>query len=323
MTKFITSTSTEADSSPHIKKILSGKNVRVASAFLGTGAEHEVKKGTRLICDIGMGGTNPAVLQALSEKLGDNLRFLPNFHAKVYISEDGCVVGSSNLSSRGVGFLSQAKLIEASVYMEATEEGAGAAADWFEGIWTNAEVVSADDIAWALTTWKSNKRGAPLAQMSDAESFFDAIMEDGGIAGEWGYILTNEEFDDRLTELAKKFQSDVIVRSGREPRGKIETYSNLSNAEDLSGYYIGIHRNDSGSVKPLALKFIGNGSQSGDVISYFEIMNWSETSIPKIQTSDLKKDGGLSLALRDAETALIGRAIDVKGIRKAFPHRLW
>ncbi|WP_375263373.1 phospholipase D family protein [Palleronia sp.] len=112
MSQFLVSTDAEGGSGPHIKKILKGKNVRIASAFIGKGAQDEVEAGAQLVCDIGMGDTNPVALEALSEKLGkNNLRYTSCFHAKVYLSDQGCLVGSANLTSNGIGFLSKAKLI--------------------------------------------------------------------------------------------------------------------------------------------------------------------------------------------------------------------
>jgi len=314
--QFLISSDLEAGSSPQIKRILSGKDVRIASAFLGSGAEDVVQAGSRLICDIGMGGTNPHALKALSEKLGENLRWLPDFHAKVYLSDEGCVVGSANLSSRGVGFLSPARLIEASVLMDSNEEAARSAADWYEVAWNESSIVGPREIAWALATWNSDKRGAPVGKRKYG-SFLEALEDQTGVAREWKYILTREQLSPGFAKAAAEKESEIIRAAGWQPEGKIDVYANLKGADDMGGYYIGLHRGGGGRLHLLALRFIGkmdlediDDEDGSGTAYYFAILPWSVTGMPRLEDADLKAKSDLSSAIRDAKRKRFGRAID-------------
>jgi len=323
LTQFLVSSAAEVGSSPQIKSILAGKNVRIASAFLGKGAEDVISKGTRVICDISMGGTNPEVLVVLSEKIGDNLRHLPDFHAKVYISDEGCVIGSANLSNRGVGFLSQATLIEASVFLEPDDNASEHAAAWFEKIWEDADSVSAEDIDWARARWKANKRGAPSGRKSEAKTLLEAIAGPEEKVGEWGYLLTREQIDPQLEMKALDRSSEVFEKVQWVPKGKLDVYCNLEKASKLDGYYIGIHREKQGRMSSLALRFVGNltvedPDEPGEshVVSYFEVLPWSVTGFPSLSKDESSKNGNLSAMISRAKNKLVGRPIAAKKLRE-------
>lgn len=330
MTQFLVSSATEVGSSPQIKSILAGKNVRIASAFLGKGAEDVISKGTRVICDISMGGTNPEVLVVLSEKIGDNLRHLPDFHAKVYISDEGCVIGSANLSNRGVGFLSQATLTEASVFLEPGDNASGHAAAWFEKIWQEADSVGPEDIDWARARWKANKRGAPSGRKSEAKTLLEAIAGLEEEVGEWGYLLTREQIDRRLEMEALGRSSEVFEKVQWVPKGKLDVYSNLKKASKLDGYYIGIHRGKHGRMSSRALRFIGNLAvedpdepRESHVVSYFEILPWSVTGFPSLSRDESSKNGNLSAMISRIKSKAIGRPIAAKKLREFLAEFVW
>lgn len=330
MTQFLVSSASDAGSSLRIKSILAGKNVRIASAFLGSGAENLISKGARVLCDISMGGTNPEVLAVLSKKVGDNLRHLPDFHAKVYISDEGCIVGSANLSSRGVGFLSQATLIEASVFLEPGHEASKAAAAWFEKIWENADSVGPEDIEWAKIRWKANKIGAPFRRQSEAKTLLEAIARPREEAEQWGYLLTREQIDPRLEMSALGRSSEVVKKALWVPKGKLDVYANLDKASKLDGHYIGFHRGKHGKVSNLALRFVGNLTvedpdvpSNTHVISYFEMLPWSVTGFPSLSKDESNKNGDLSAMISNVKEKLIGRPITATKLRELLTEFIW
>lgn len=323
MTKFLVSSTAEAGSSPQIKKILSGGKVRIASAFLGKGAENLVLKGSRVICDIGMGGTNPDVLTALSKKIGNDLKYLPNFHAKVYISDRGCVVGSANLSSRGIGFLTQATLLEASVFLDPDDEGARVAAEWYEGIWKDAEVVGRSEIEWAARRWNANKRGAPPKFQGRATTFLDAIAEGSAKAEKWKFLLTKKQISTAIDKAASARFTEVVEIAEWQPKGDLDIYEDLADTAKRGDYYIGVHRGRGGRLSQLALRFIGSleiaNPQNPDdtkLVSYFEKLPWEDTGFPALTDSEKRRDGEFSAIIAGAKDKWMGRALTAKKLYK-------
>ena len=84
--------------SDRIVEVVKGDDARIAVAFWGNEAQKKLgithRTDLRIICDISMGGTNPAELAKLGAPSIKNLRYRDNFHAKVYLSNDeaGCGV---------------------------------------------------------------------------------------------------------------------------------------------------------------------------------------------------------------------------------------
>ena len=77
-------------------------------AFWGAGALYlfrEVpekrRKKTRIVCNLTMGGTNPRVIEEL-KKMKFKVKHNPHLYSKVYWTNKGVVVGSSNASANGL-----------------------------------------------------------------------------------------------------------------------------------------------------------------------------------------------------------------------------
>ena len=79
--------------SDRIVEVVKGDDARIAVAFWGNEAQKKLgithRTDLRIICDISMGGTNPAELAKLGAPSIKNLRYRDNFHAKIYLSDDG------------------------------------------------------------------------------------------------------------------------------------------------------------------------------------------------------------------------------------------
>ncbi len=311
MSIFVTSTGTQDSTSFRIKTILAGRDVRVASAFLGIGAENNILPNTRLICDIGMGGTNPCALEDLSAVLGKNLKYHADLHAKVYISDRGCFVGSANLSNNGVGFLSQANLIEAGVFLEPGHAAAQEAASWFDRIWKASDVVGLTEIQFAKRRWRASN-GAPHAPRNH-RSFMEAL-QDRETAAKWKYIVSREEFEDGVLERARSRAHEAEEKAGWRASGNIDIYGDLKGAADLEGYFIGLHRKPDGEVLCQHIRHIENlpDSETGKTNSYFDMLDWSATGIPAPTRKELAISGLFSKAIEASKECYIGRPIDIE-----------
>lgn len=139
------------DLSEAIKNVCAGQDVRCAVAFWGNGSEalFNVKNShPRIICDITLGGTSPQALRALGAPDNENLCHVRGLHAKVYISDQGAVIGSANASQNGVGFNKMAALTEGGVFISTDSDGYKEAESWLEGLLATSEPV--DEIALEL-----------------------------------------------------------------------------------------------------------------------------------------------------------------------------
>ena len=303
-------------SSKKIKEVLEGSDVCIASAFLGIGADEYVPEAAKVICDITMGGTNPEVLKTLRAKLKGNLRHIPHFHAKVYISDKGCVIGSANLSSNGVGFLAPSKLVEAAVKVGPETQVAEDARDWFDKIWSkHAKAITDEDIDWARTRWNANKTGMPQGRGNPA-TFEAAVRDPSSNAAQWSFILTRHELSDGVEENADEIAPEVRVQSMANDDSTLEYYEDLGNAKQLDGYYIGIHKQPDGNVDLLALRFLGNRDvkvdQKSYLVSFFSVIDWDSIGIPMPSKADLIPGGRISRIIETAEADDVGHPISAE-----------
>ncbi len=117
---------------------------RLAVAYWGAGAARRlglaeaVANGSdiEIICDVLSGGCNPDEVAELIGLLGSKkVRSKDGLHAKVWITDKGCLLGSSNSSANGLGHEGDETrgLIEANLAYGSPSEGALAAWDnWYE-----------------------------------------------------------------------------------------------------------------------------------------------------------------------------------------------
>lgn len=133
---------------------------RLAVAFWGAGAGKELglvdrPDGAEIICNLVMGGTNPAEIKHLREK-GLNVRQSDALHAKVYLFDDCAIVGSSNASSNGLSFQERDGLgwLEANILVreEAVLKQLSA---WFDDL--KSDAISNNDLELALAAWKARR----------------------------------------------------------------------------------------------------------------------------------------------------------------------
>jgi hypothetical protein len=147
----------DAQLGPAIRRLTEGAGLRFAVAFWGEGAARALFAGSRppadarLICDVSMGGSNPRELEALGAPSNANLRYLTGLHAKVYLSDQGLITGSSNASDNGIGFLHVARLVEAGSFHPPSSEACDQASGWFEHVWDRSSQI---DVAALELSWQ-------------------------------------------------------------------------------------------------------------------------------------------------------------------------
>lgn len=133
--------------------------VRLAVAFWGAGADFNIRGECRIICDLGSGLCNPAVIKALLARDNVVVLQLPGLHAKVVVSSTGAVVSSANMSTNGLGAegADSSGTIEAGYFVPAGSPDHEQIADWFEEQWTKATLISPEDLTVAALRWASRK----------------------------------------------------------------------------------------------------------------------------------------------------------------------
>jgi hypothetical protein len=183
---------------PAIKHVLQGSAVRCAVAFWGNGAagalfdERGLPEDAKIICEIGMGCSNPDELTKLGAPNNPKLKFMAGLHAKVYISSKGLVVGSANASDNGIGFFKSAKLIEAGTFHEPESETYKQGAEWFERTFQGCKQIDTEALERAGRLWRARppSRRAPESHEQDPASLLDAVVTDPQRFRGVGFVFT-------------------------------------------------------------------------------------------------------------------------------------
>lgn len=132
---------------------------RFAVAFWGNGASTSlgIRKGddVKAICNLATGGTNPMEIEQLI-KADVEVRKHSELHAKIGIVGDVSFVGSSNMSTNGLGDEGAVAngWEEANVIFQGDPLGT---AERFDNLWTSSEKITDEDIIKAKTAWHANR----------------------------------------------------------------------------------------------------------------------------------------------------------------------
>jgi hypothetical protein len=151
-------------------------DLRCAVAFWGpTMAKRARKRGATVILDLSMRGTTRNALKALGVKrkatpalIGERVRVLDRFHAKLYLGRDAAIVGSANASANALGRDGRKPALwEAGVLIERAKEPAAykQAEDLWKAFLGASRAVDSEDL----------DRAPLVASMASARDFDDAI----------------------------------------------------------------------------------------------------------------------------------------------------
>ncbi len=165
-----------------VKEMLLGtEEARLAVAFWGAGAVAELGLGEarcrlRIVCNLDMGGTNPAEARRLRELPAAEVRSSPTLHAKVWWTPKAVVIGSANASANGLGFegAEMGAWTEAGVF--STDRGLiKAVGVWFETrVWPQANPILDTDLKRAEILWRRRRQGRPF--LTRGRSLLDELL---------------------------------------------------------------------------------------------------------------------------------------------------
>jgi hypothetical protein len=142
------------------------RNVRMAVAFWGEGAAQWLgllskPSSAIVICNLKMGGTNPAEIRALMNA-GVHVSQSDILHAKVYLFDNQVIIGSSNASANGLSLQGgeTSGWIEANVFCD---EAAFCqkASRWFAKLTT--QIITEDDLKNAEEIWLRRRANIQVA----------------------------------------------------------------------------------------------------------------------------------------------------------------
>ncbi len=146
----------------------SGSTLKIAVAYWGKGATKELgldKLPTNslvtVICDLMSGACNPKEISCLRKHIGnDAVKQLDGLHAKVWLTENGAIIGSSNASANGLGFEGNETntLIEANFFIK-SQAALNAIDKWFDNL--KPKDISPSDLKRAEKLWKRRRLGRP------------------------------------------------------------------------------------------------------------------------------------------------------------------
>ena len=173
-----------------VRKLLSGRDVRAAVAFIGidyaSALEEMLGKGGKVVCDVSMGATNARALDAIRKKYPNSIRKVHGMHAKVIVGASESLVSSANLSRNALGLTEQpGRLVEAGLLLNKESEGFRRLEDWFDSLFLSGEPITDHDIEWLCGC---NKRTA--ISVGGDYSFFDGLRHNSGMLSDAVFALT-------------------------------------------------------------------------------------------------------------------------------------
>lgn len=139
-------------------------------AYWGAGAGEtlaEATSNTEIMCDLMSGATNPFEIKRLIEK-GADVRHVDDLHAKFAIIGAWCYLGSSNMSSNGIGSEGgeAAKLHELNC-VSSDAAVLGALTAWWEHLRASSKPVKRDMLKEAERRWRERRILGALGSLED------------------------------------------------------------------------------------------------------------------------------------------------------------
>lgn len=199
-------------------------DIKFAVAFWGYGSGETIKKAkhkkVKIICNLESGATNPYEIIKIGKLIGfKNIRSIKNLHAKVYLTNNKMILGSSNFSANGLSIEGDEtnKLIEANVLID-NQLIIKQTNLWFNSLWNSAEKVNEKYCQQFIPKWAKRR---VITDGQNLEPDFFKAYENGVYNNEDIYIIVDiggftaaeEKIGDKI---AKETFSDDLFYKGKE-----------------------------------------------------------------------------------------------------------
>lgn len=267
---------TGSDLSKAIKEVLDCEVVRCAVAFWGKGAEGlfgPAVRNAKIICNLSMGGTNPAQIDLLMKGRRFEIKQCDNLHAKVYIGEK-VVITSANASVNGLGV----EGTEAGTWIEAgvSLSEIGILVPWFDALWDRCREITPDDIKSAKDIWDRRRRASVVPA---AHNLLEALRKSpSDYSNRRFYLVAYSKWVEG--EEHEKYEKVRKERGGSEKLSGYVGWPDLPKDADLVDFYLGPKR----GVQPTGYWHRPDELDVGDVQ-----LCWKGTKhLPRLRVGDAK-----------------------------------
>lgn len=149
------------------------KSLDLAVAYWGTGATDrlglltpamEKMPSRRVICNLKCGATNPEEIKKL-QKHGCDVRYLDDLHAKVYLTDSGVIIGSSNASTNGLAQEEDEKCLREGNVLLIDQDFIGNIMEpWFNEQWKDAKEIKENDLSEAQRRYDEARSSRPVIE---------------------------------------------------------------------------------------------------------------------------------------------------------------
>ena len=188
----------------------------LAVAFWGKGAASNLKivKGSkvRIICNLESGACNPDEIERL--RTVAQVKTHPELHAKVYLTDNAAIIGSSNASANGLAMSANdvAGWREANMVVDDPSILPGIRS-WFAKMWKDARSIENNDIDRARALWKLRRQLAPSTR--NKKSLFGALRADHELfeSSKIYCVAWCEPLDKGAKKISKKLSADGTLRN--------------------------------------------------------------------------------------------------------------
>ena len=209
--------------------------ISMAVAFWGAGStsifEGHDGKPLRIICNLALGGTNPAVICELQDRENTEVRQLDNLHAKLVLTKKAMIVGSANISRNGLGSKDKAaKLRELGIVSQDVEQLRAARA-LFDDLWKNeSRKIYGPDLRAAQTAWEGRRDKRPYSVTPESGSLLDmpsSELKDRKIY----FVIFRSWLSDEGEERRKEENNSLTDSDHPEHGGMLDAYEEWGDDE--------------------------------------------------------------------------------------------
>jgi hypothetical protein len=197
--KFLDGPATETE----IKRLLSrAKRVRAAVAYWGNGAVERLgiklvkNDDVQVVCDVLSGGCNSREVKSLRKVVGeDRVKTCDRLHAKVWLTDEAAVIGSSNASANGLGYDGDevAGLVEANILVDVGPTLAEITR-WFDDkVVPGARPITDADLKRARPRWKERRARRPAPE---GKSILEELIRDPAAFADRDFLVWAEHLPD-------------------------------------------------------------------------------------------------------------------------------
>jgi PLD-like domain len=217
--KFLNRDDTEGE----VGKLLSNaKRIRIAVAYWGQGVSERLGLlssktcDIEVVCDLLSGACNPDELTKLRDALGhDRVLKCRKLHAKVWLVDGRCILGSSNASTNGLAQEGKELdgLIEANVLID-DPACVRAISEWYEtSVRKAATEISGKDLELARARWKARRRIRPPP---DEPTLLAALQANkDAMSGKNVFVFARSETEDLGKTARAILQEEQKLREDR------------------------------------------------------------------------------------------------------------